>query len=215
VATIEEWRQQTMATAKQSNSSIVHSETFHADKPAVAIEARVRRYATMKAVLSGATYEAFAQKEDNLSDELDWDEHHLGFNSSTEEWTIDAADKSLAVLEEKLTENGYSFGGVTADVIDMLNVTVAPPRARDDAAEWADMGIILSVTYNTKRNGTTKTQEGRLVSLTPENQQVCIKTTDNEIVRLNGNELHRPSSRYSYLGEVQTVDVAVKEISHD
>ncbi len=155
-----------------------------------------------KAVLKGSTYEAFV--EDSLKEKLDWDETHQTWDDEREAWIVDADEETLSRVREMVGELGYSWGGVSVELSEVLMDGVS------DDMLWRDRGVSVSVTYESVRaDGDVKVKSGIVVAVNPgHNASVEFLREDGQLMTVDGNALLTDSSEYPYVGKV--VDVVVK-----
>lgn len=172
------------------------------DEGALFVDEILRSRYGPKAVLKGSTYEAFI--EDGLKEKLNWDKTHQTWDDEREAWIVDADEDCLSRVREMVEELGYSWGGVSVELSEVLMDSVS------DDMLWRDRGVSVSVTYESVRaDGDVKVKSGIVVSVSPgHNASVEFLREDGQLMTVDGNALLTDSSEYPYVGKV--VDIVVK-----
>lgn len=173
------------------------------DSGVLFVDEIVRSQYGPKAVLQGNTYEAFV--EDGLKEKLVWDDTHQTWDGDREAWIVDANEDSLSRVREMVEELGYSWGGVSVELSELLMDSVS-----SEEEPWRNRGVSLSVTYESSRaDGELKVKSGIVVSVSPgHSASVDFIREDGQVMTVRGNALFTDSSEYPYVGKV--VDVVVK-----
>lgn len=157
-----------------------------------------------KAALQGDTYEAFV--EDGLKAALPWEETHRSFDYyDNGEWTVDANQECLELVREEVEERGYSWGGVTAEVVETVTDEVELNERM-----WRDVGVSVTVTYESMRaGGSVMVKDGIVTALQggPDAVLWFVREDDTKM-RLSNSSLYTSHSEYPYVGDV--VDVVIK-----